>query len=139
MGSPLDSELSLVVRTDFSDQAAWDRLRAEIVEPVGPDRFQAYVEFVDDREYDGATAEQLVTHFARNARPFLIVADPVAMTHPEHLLLVLDLIEVPGRTFRAPPAQIQGIENNLSISNMDFEDFASYTDDAGVFRGFPGE
>ena len=138
MESPSDSELSLVVRTDFSDEAAWDWLREEIVKPVGPDRFQAYVDFVDDRAYAGATPERLVAQFARNARPFLIVADSVAMAHPEHLLLVLDLLEVPGRTFRAPPSRIQGIENNLSIANMDFEDFATYTDDAGIFRGFPG-
>jgi hypothetical protein len=139
MHSPSDSELSLVVRTDFSDQAAWDWLRAEIVKPVGIEGFLAYVEFVDDRDYESATPEQLVAHFARDARPFVIVADSVAITHPEHLLLVLDLIGMPGRTFRAPPGQIQGIENNLSIANMDFEDFASCTDDAGVFRGFPGE
>jgi hypothetical protein len=34
------------------------------------------------------------------------------------------------------PAQIQGIENNLSIANMDFDDFAGAVDSGGVFRGF---
>lgn len=134
-----DSELTPVVRTDFSDHAAWDAIKAEIAKPVGIEGFLAYVDFVDDRDYDGATPERLVAQFARDARPFMIVADSVAMAHPEHLLLVLDLLENPGRTFRAPPSRIQGIENNLSIANMDFEDFASYTDEAGVFRGFPGE
>jgi Domain of unknown function (DUF6924) len=28
------------------------------------------------------------------------------------------------------------VENNLSIANMDFEDFADATDDDGIFRGF---
>ena len=62
----------------------------------------------------------------------------MAMTHAEHLLLVLDLLAVPGRTFRAPPSQIQSIENNLSLPNMDFEEFAEATDEEGVFRGFRG-
>jgi hypothetical protein len=35
------------------------------------------------------------------------------------------------------PSQIQAIENNLSIANMDFEDFADSVDADGVFRGFP--
>ncbi|HLF89873.1 MAG TPA: hypothetical protein VI451_13065 [Anaerolineales bacterium] len=42
-----------------------------------------------------------------------------------------------GREFRAIPSQIQGIENNLSIANMDFEEFADSVDEDGVFRGFP--
>jgi len=29
------------------------------------------------------------------------------------------------------------VENNLSISNMDFSDFADSADADGVFRGFP--
>jgi uncharacterized protein DUF6924 len=39
--------------------------------------------------------------------------------------------------FRAIPSQIQGIENNLSIANMDFEGFAEAVNEDGVFRGFP--
>jgi hypothetical protein len=31
---------------------------------------------------------------------------------------------------------IQSIQNNLSIANMDFEEFANSVDDDGVFRGF---
>jgi len=29
-----------------------------------------------------------------------------------------------------------GVENNLNISNMDWEEFASAVDEGGVFRGF---
>lgn len=42
----------------------------------------------------------------------------------------------PGRTFRALPSEVNGIESNLSIANMDWEDFAESVDDDGVFRGF---
>jgi hypothetical protein len=49
----------------------------------------------------------------------------------------MDLCNRRGRTFRAIPSQIQGIENNLSIANMDFYEFADWVDEDGVFRGFP--
>ncbi|MFN5185355.1 MAG: DUF6924 domain-containing protein [Planctomycetota bacterium] len=35
------------------------------------------------------------------------------------------------------PTTIQSIENNLSIGNMDFQDFANNTDSEGIFRVFP--
>jgi hypothetical protein len=68
---------------------------------------------------------------------YLIVADRTAISLPDHPLLIVDLIEERGRTFRAIPSQIQSIENNLSIANMDFEEFADAVDASGVFRGFP--
>ncbi|WP_435828452.1 DUF6924 domain-containing protein, partial [Nocardia testacea] len=43
---------------------------------------------------------------------------------------------VRGRTVRILPSQMWGIENNLSIANMDFQDFADAADPDGVFRGF---
>jgi hypothetical protein len=35
------------------------------------------------------------------------------------------------------PSEIQSIENNLSLANMDFEEFAESADKDGIFRGFP--
>jgi len=34
------------------------------------------------------------------------------------------------------PSQVQRIENNLSISNIDLEEFAESVDEDGIFRGF---
>jgi hypothetical protein len=58
------------------------------------------------------------------------------MTHEEHPVAVVDLWHRPGRTFRVIPSQMWSIENNLSISNMDFFEFADAVDDDGIFRGF---
>jgi hypothetical protein len=52
-------------------------------------------------------------------------------------VLVLDAQDNPGRTFRVTATESWGVENNLSISNMDFFEFADAVDDDGVFRGFP--
>ncbi|HEU4811705.1 MAG TPA: hypothetical protein VFT00_06170, partial [Nocardioides sp.] len=43
-----------------------------------------------------------------------------------------------GRTFRAVVPEISSIEANLSISNMNFHEFADGADPDGVFRGFEG-
>src|SRR4051812_13955056 len=126
----------LVVRTDFSDDRAWNAIRMAIREPS--DVFVANVRFVDERPNAGLTTEQLVAHFHANTGPtFLFVADRTAMERPDHPLLVVDLFGERGRTFRAILAQIGAIENNLSIGNMDFEEFANAVDVSGVFRGFP--
>jgi hypothetical protein len=131
-----ETENPLVLRTDFSDQAAWETICATIRDPVGD--FRAYVEFLDDVEYGGITKAQLPGLVPEDyGHSFIIVADRAAISLPDHPLLVVDLYERSGREFRAIPSQIQAIENNLSIANMDFEEFAESVDESGVFRGFP--
>jgi hypothetical protein len=133
-----ETEYALVLRTDFSDQATWETICAMIREPVGDFHFLAYVEFLDDMQYADITKEQLLELFPKNYNhSFIIVVDQTAISNPAHPLLVVDLYEKSGREFRAIPSQIQGIENNLSIANMDFEEFADSVDADGVFRGFP--
>jgi hypothetical protein len=130
------SDQSLVIRTDFSDEAAWLAVGLAIREPV--DGFYAYVDLVDDTAFDGATVDQLVTLGSDAHRSFLIVADGETMRGRERTLLIVDVFTEPGRTFRAVPSGIQSIENNLSIANMDFAEFADSVDADGVFRGIPG-
>lgn len=128
----------LVLRTDFSNQAAWKTICTEIQKPVGIFRFRANVEFLDDVEYAGLTKEQLLKLAPENYNhSFIVIVDQIAISHPDHPLLVVDLYEGSGNEFRAIPSQIQGIENNLSIANMDFEEFADAVDQDGIFRGFP--
>jgi hypothetical protein len=67
---------------------------------------------------------------------FLFIVDRTAIEEPEFPVLVMDLFDEPGRTFRVIPHQIQGVQNNLSIANMDFYEFADNVDQDGVFRGF---
>ena len=54
----------------------------------------------------------------------MILVDRTAITHPEHPVLILDLFDPSSQAFRAVPSTVQAIENNLSIANMDFEEFA---------------
>ena len=129
------SDRAIVLRTSCSDAAAWDAIRLAIETPV--DGFFAYVNFVDDTEYEGITKEQVLELFRQcSGDTFVIVADDASMAG-EHPLRVIDLVTEPGREFRAVPSAVQAIENNLSISNMDFAEFAESVDADGVFRQFP--
>ena len=129
-----------VIRTEFENQQIWETICELIRAPVreGREDFYAYVEFVDDGEFRNLTKEQLLERVPSDyEHSFLLVVDSVATQHPDFPILVVDLYHDRGRSFRAVPSQIQGIENNLSISNMDFFEFADNAGEDGVFRGFP--
>jgi hypothetical protein len=125
---------SLVLRTDFLDDAGWESICAAIREPVG--EFRAYVDCLSDPEHDGVTAEQLVTPASNAGHRFVFIIDRIALTHPERPILVVDLHHELGRTFGVIPSEMWSVENNLSIANMDFQEFADNVDQDGIFRGF---
>ena len=131
-----ETENALVLRTDFSNEAVWEKIRALIQKPAGLFRFRANVEFLSDTDYADITKDQLLELIPRNYNHnFMIIVDQLAISQTDHPLLIVDLYEKSGREFRAVPSQIQGIENNLSIANMDFEEFAESVDQDGIFRG----
>jgi hypothetical protein len=129
-----------VVRTDFSDPATWERVRAEIVSRT-EEGFRAGVEFVEDRAFEGVH-EQAILDAAPGRypdsyrHPVVFVADARTITGADNPLLVLDLSDPADRPFRATPRAVQSIENNLSIANMDYAEFRAAVDPDGVFRGF---
>jgi hypothetical protein len=130
---------SLVLRTDFSDDAAWIAICYAVQAPQGPLRFRANVDLVSDRDYEGATFAQLVPLATEIAdRTFIFVVDHTAVTHVERPVAVLDVSIEPGRSFRVVPSEMWSVENNLSIGNMDFDEFAEAVDADGIFRGFGG-
>jgi hypothetical protein len=129
---------ALVLRTDFSDDAAWDAACAASY-AVSPEGFSASLSFVSDPAFDGLTADQVGALTTQSYRTFLFVADQVTMNDPEMPLAVIDLHDEPGRWFRVVPGRTWSVENNLSLANMFFREFADSTDPDGVFRGFPGE
>ncbi len=66
----------------------------------------------------------------------IFLVESTCIEQPDHPLVAIDPWEEPGRTFRVVPQETGSIENNLSISNMDREDFAESAQGDGVFRGF---
>jgi len=130
------TENALVIRTDFSDDAAWQEICQAIKEPVGA--FQAQVNFLDDREYDALSPGGLLLLLPENfEHSFACLVDDTTISQADRPILCIDLFDEPGRTFRVIPSQMWAVENNLSIANMDFSEFADNVDPDGVFRGFP--
>lgn len=131
------TENSLMVRTDFSNQKAWKHLVGDARESADPFIFN--MEIIDDRANSGATAEQIMTALPPEyPHSFIVIADSDSMSEPDYPLLVVDVTGDAGRRFRALASQIAVIDNNLSIGNMDFEEFAESVDETGIFRGIPG-
>jgi hypothetical protein len=129
---------ALVLRTDFSDDSAWDAVCAASF-AVSPEGFSASLSFVSDPAFAGLTIGQVADMTSPNFQTFLFVVDHVTVTDPEMPLAVIDLHDEPGRWFRVVPGRVWSVENNLTLANMFFREFADEADPDGVFRGFPGE
>jgi hypothetical protein len=125
------------------------QLQSAITEPQTEDEFTAFVEFVDNRSYEGLTAPRLLeTLPAEVNHAVAFLADTKALTHPDRPILVINLYDYVeglndqgkgpqyGATFRVVPSEMWSVQNNLTIANMDWEEFAENTGDDGIFRGF---
>ncbi|MGW0812773.1 DUF6924 domain-containing protein [Streptomyces viridiviolaceus] len=148
------SDDTLLVRTDFSDEAAWQSLRTSVSTPTeGDEGFLAVLHIVDDPAYDGLTTDEIVA-LAPAEDDLLIVADKEAMTGPGMPLLAVRVSEadedgedgqegeederaLPGiDELRVVAQELWAVENNISLANMDWEEFVEAADEDGVFRGF---
>lgn len=131
---------AVVIRTDFGNQLAWKKICKLIRAPVPAfgDAFYANVEFIDDADFRNLSLEELLTRVPSDYnQTFLFVVDDVTISAPDFPILIVDLRAERGRSFRAIPGQVQSIENNLSIANRSFFEFADNVDQDGIFRGFP--
>lgn len=122
-------------------------------ESLAGTKFYAHVKYIDDEAYRDQKPFDLVRTLPDGyPGKFCFIVDRRSMESSEHPVLVVGFYPSDGKsfdrlprdtpendiaTFHALPSQITGIENNLSIANMDFEEFADNVDDDGVFRGFP--
>lgn len=134
---------SLLVRTDFSSDTAWEEVRDEATRQYEYG-FAANLLPVSNPAFDGAGWQA-----AKAAEPpdhqkddyayssVLFVADHVALSEPEHPILVVGFGPNSDQpAFRVIPSQLWSVENNLNISNMDWQEFFQATGAGGVFRGF---
>jgi hypothetical protein len=131
------SDNSLLLRVDFSDDSAWIAL-CEAAQLPSEEGFQAHLDCISDPVYEGLTVEQLVALASQDGdHSFVFIVDQLTLTHPERPVLVVDLYDQPGRTFRVIPNEMWGVENNLAIANMSYHEFADNVDPDGISRGFP--
>lgn len=140
---------SLIVRTDFADEAAWTRLQAALMVAgtTEPDLDPPFT-FVDNPRFDGLSSDQFVSEVARRGlySNHLFLADDRAQHEDDHTLEVVSFWDDGsgdegvgvGRTFRVKADEVAAVGVNLTLANMDFFEFADVADAAadGVFRGF---
>ncbi len=148
-----------LVRTDFSDDRGWQAICAAVrkATPEDQEAFNAlvaansamgqdigkagelppFVDAVENPQFAGLTIDELLALIAEESNHGrLYVVDRFSISHPEHPIRVVDVHGRRGRTFRAVPSQIYGIEANLSTSNMEWEAFTEHLEEDGIFRGF---
>lgn len=130
----LAQETDLLVRTDFTDDAAW----ASVIETVRRGRgasldviedFAEYVTFVDDPAFADATPEQVMAQVRPGADPeelisdVVLIADAATMREPGQTVRVVPLEDEVGLSFRVD-AEVAGIMVvNLALGNMGLEDW----------------
>ncbi len=141
---------TLLVRTDFTDDDAWDQIQHDAeTREYAPDGFRACFERVSDPQWAGAAWEAVKAAAPVNDEgpSVLFIADSITFASPEHPILVVDLgdkilsvaefPEIADRTpFRCIPSELDSVEGNLSLGNMDWEEFADAVSNDGVFHGF---
>ena len=146
MDSLPPSEATLIIRTDFADPVAWDKLRSVINDPYQ----EASGLFVDDPRFAGLAPEQLLTRLPRGYDGAIIaVADATTFASAELPVVIVyvdddDNPEDPSDDDHVPPprsnhfrciaAAYTEVEANLSLANMDFEDFLDAVDADGIYR-----
>ena len=142
-----------VIRTDFSSDSLWEEVQALVATPLtfGGRSYCATVWYVSDMKDRGKAAAEVVRSLPEDyPYRFCLVVDRDCINDVEHSLLVVGFYpsdesswerapaETPLEeivTFRVVPAAVVSVTDNLSIANMDFEDFLNTVDDDGVFRG----
>jgi len=127
----------LLICTDFTKPKHWKEIVKALSKPTPKDKFMAHVDFLYSKELSGVPSTRLIPkHITNYEHDFVFICDKETMNSKDSEILVLDLNNSNNRSFRAKPSQIQDIENNLSISNMDWEDFSSNLDSTGLFLGW---
>jgi hypothetical protein len=149
---------AVIIRTDFTDEAAWRQVTAELKRSSHYDGDPAdSYDVVDAPELDGADTDTILAAIAAHEELWdqlsvVFVADSTTMRADHHALLAVTtvtredidddedyeaMVEF-GREFRTLPSGVHEIHANLEMANMDFEEFSSSAceDPEGVFRSF---
>ena len=129
------TQKSFALRTDFSNDHAWRDLLATLHKP--DDELAPNLDFINDPAFAGVTPDRLRALLPDDSdHSYAFVIDRRTLTETDHPVIVVDLTRKKPKTFLAAAASLPEVEDNLSLGNMDFDEFAKHADADGVFRGF---
>ena len=126
-------EPSPLVRTDFSNAAAW-QATLDIIRTSGSDEFPVDLAIIDDRRFEGMKPTDIPREVLGRDVVTLYIADAGTMTDPERPILCVDLFGEGGE-FRCSAKELPGVVVNLSLGNVDFFELADAVDADGIYRG----
>jgi hypothetical protein len=112
----------------------WTELIQAINKP-SPEGFLASVTLIEDPSVAGYAPDALAKKVNADHAIFF-VADTTTMERRDRPILCVSLL-ASKQPFRVIPSELWAVENNLSLANMDYEEFADAVDAEGIFRGFP--
>jgi hypothetical protein len=143
-----------VICTASVSPAHWQEVRSQIAEPQTDDQLLAWVQYVHDCRFFGKTIGDVIRMLPDDyPNSFCFIVDGQTFASDEHSIVVVSflpewddnrgefnwqsprqILDDQIKHFRAQPRAIQSIQNNLSLGNMDFEDFANHLDGDGIYR-----
>ncbi|MGL4599626.1 MAG: DUF6924 domain-containing protein [Bacteroidia bacterium] len=129
-----NSTNALVVRTDYSNDSVWKSICLKIREPEKEHGFIADIDFIDDTILNNSSYYSSKDTTPNYKHSFYFIADSITTVHKDHPILCVGLQQNSGLFFRVVPSSLWAVENNLSISNMNFEDFIYASDNDGIYR-----
>lgn len=114
--------------------AQWAAVATATRAPPAP--FIAKIEFVAKAEFQGKSVDEALTLLPKSyPYSFVFFADERALTDEGFPCLCVDLLDEKKPRFRVDAKHIASVENNLTLANMDFSEFANAAKAQGVFRG----
>ncbi|WP_227025205.1 DUF6924 domain-containing protein [Streptomyces tsukubensis] len=128
----LDHDIDLLVRTDFTDDAAWASLVDQVAHPADDlydDDLSDHVRLVDDPAFAGATPEQVLAHIRPSDdeegmfAEVVLIADATTLHRAGQRVLVVPMSDDVGLTFRVDADQVRSMLINLALSNQDIDDW----------------
>jgi len=148
-----------VLRTDFSDDAMWQivcnamaKSYHDLTLKYGVGLSDVTLDFISDPEYSGITPEQVLALITIEDfwHSCIFIVDHTTISESEHPMLAMNLSELffedgdedeetyneQEHTFCLLPSEVAAMEINLTLGNMDFEDFSTSVKTDGIFRGF---
>jgi hypothetical protein len=99
--------------------------------------FSAKLEFVTSLQFEGKGLDEALAALPKEyPYSFVFVADDQALDADGFPFYCIDLLDERRSRFRVDARHVASVANNLSLANMDFEEFSQAAKKQGVFRGF---
>lgn len=135
LSKALADDKSLLIRVDFASDPVWREIIDAITTP-SEDGFLPQLAVVDDSRLSGESPDAIAAAVSSvSGHSFLFIADRVTIANPDHPVLCIEL-PLAVRYFRVIPSEMWAVDNNLSLANLDFEDFLQAAGPDGIYRGF---